>query len=221
MFELLKGFFDKFLGSAEKSKTGAAETSASEATANAFIGVKDIRGSILYTRTNEVFSFIKLQSVSMGLLSDSEKRTFIHTLTNELSSESKPFRLWAIPRPVDISVVLDEHMDLYNGCTVPEQKELLKKDISQLADFATSRKVIERQYFIIIWERYREEIEGDLLKRARDWVQKLGTCGVNAEVLSQEAIITLCNLYANPSYAHLEDAEYETTMPILANIQKE
>ena len=41
---------------------------------------------------------------------------------------------------------------------------------------------------------------------------------MNAEVLTQDAIMTLCNLFANPSYAHLEDNEYETSMPLLIGI---
>lgn len=155
----------------------------------------------------------------MGLLSDSEKNNFIRSITNELSSEHKPFRLLAIPRPVDISVLLDEYMDLYNECTIVEQKELLKKDIAQLAEFATSREVIERQYFIVLWEKYREEIEGDLLKRAKDWVHRFSESGVSAEILTQDAIMTLCNLFANPSYAHLEDTDYTTSMPLLAGLE--
>lgn len=202
-------------------KKQESENNIAEATANEFIGVKDIRGSILYTRSNEVFTYIKVQSVSMGLLSGEEKKIFIYTMTNVLSNETKPFRLLAIPRPVDISVLLDEYMDLYNNCTVPEQKELLKKDITQLAEFATSREVIERQFFIILWEKYREDIEGELLKRAKEWTEKLGECGVNAEVLTQDAIMMLCNLFANPSYAHLEDNEYETSMPLLVGMDKE
>ena len=84
MFEALKGL----LGKQEVN-----ESSAAEATANEFIGVKDIRGSILYTRSNEVFTYIKVQSVSMGLLSAEEKKTFINTMTNVISNETKPFRL--------------------------------------------------------------------------------------------------------------------------------
>ena len=193
----------------------------SQATANEFIGVKDIRGSILYTRTNDIFAYVKVQSVSMSLLSDTEKRVFVQSLTTELSSETKPFRLIAIPRPVDISIVLDEYIDIYNNCTTPSQKELLKKDIAQLADFATSREVIERQYYIVLWESMRDDAERDLFKRAHEWVQKLGSCGVNAEVLTQENIILLCNLFANPSYAHLEDTEYETSMPLLSGLGME
>lgn len=201
---------DKIFGSAKK-----ADVDAREATANEFISVKDIQGSILYTRTNEIFSYLKVQFISMGLLSETEKYLFVRNLTAEMSAETKPFRLLCLPRPVDISIVMDEYMELHASCTVPAQKKLLTQDINQLAEFATSGDVIERQYYIVLWEANREDAARDLLKRAAEWIGRFSACGVEAEILTQQAIIQLCNLFANPSYAHLEDTDYETTAPIL------
>ena len=42
-------------------------------TANEFINIKDIKGRILYTIDNHIFSYIRLWPISVDLLSDNEK----------------------------------------------------------------------------------------------------------------------------------------------------
>jgi len=60
-------------------------------TANEFINIRDIIGNYLYTRDGYVFMDIRLQPISVDLLSSREKDSLINTLTAKLSSETKPF----------------------------------------------------------------------------------------------------------------------------------
>lgn len=74
-------------------------------TAQQFINVKDIKDKILYSKDNHIFCYIKIHPVSIDLLSDNEKMNLCKNLAAELSGERKPYKFFAISRPVDISAL--------------------------------------------------------------------------------------------------------------------
>ena len=50
-------------------------------TANEFLNVKDIQGNFLYTKDNKIFAYLQIQSISLDLLSEREKKIKIKNLT--------------------------------------------------------------------------------------------------------------------------------------------
>lgn len=184
-------------------------------TAQDFINVKDIRGSILYGKDNTIFAYIKLAPISLDLLSENEKKTIMRRLTAELSTETRPFKFIGISRAIDISRLLHDLQDTYAQSEDMKQRHLLLEQVKYISDFATTGEVVERQFYIIIWSGIKDDAEQELLKRALELAQKFDSCGIQAEVADQNMIVQLCNLYANPSYGHLEDSNIEPTVPIL------
>ena len=187
-------------------------------TAQQFINVKDIKGRILYSKDNHVFCYIKIYPVSIDLLSENEKMNLCKSLSAELSSERKPFKFFAISRPVDISALIDEDMEIYAQSTDMVQKSLLSEEIGVYNHYALSGDVIERQFYLIIWEKMSEDAEITLIKRAKELISKLTACNVSAESIDAQQIIQLCNLFANPSYAHLESYDMNASIPILKEV---
>jgi hypothetical protein len=59
----------------------------------------------------------------------------------------------------------------YSG-THQQQKELLRHEMMEISNFATSGEVIERNFFILLWSRYKDGIEADLMKACQEMVQK-------------------------------------------------
>lgn len=189
-----------------------------ELTANAFLNVKDIKDKILYTKDNMVFCYVKLQPISLELLSEQEKVSFIKTLTSELSSEKKAFKFFMISRPVDISTIINDLSEVYAKTNNPVQKDLLKNNISVMNSFAMNGEVIERQFYAVIWEKLTDDSEKEIIKRANDLRNKFENSSIHAEIADQSTIIRLCNLYANPAYAHFEDTDIAPTIPIINRI---
>jgi len=197
-----------------KSKK-AITLSASEMTAQRFVNVKDVQGNVLYTKDNHVFAYIRLQPITVDLLSNNEKKVLLDNLTSELSTLDKPFKFFCISRPVDISKLIDEMMDLYVKSDDDLQRELLEQEMKVYQDFAMSGDVIERQFYVIIWDKWGEEACNELLKRAKDLVSKFRSCGITIELLKDEQIIQLCNQFTNPQYAFKEGTDVTPTIPSL------
>ena len=183
-------------------------------TAQQFINVKDIRDKFLYTRDGWVFVYLRLHAISIDLYSKSEKNILIKTLTAELSDLQYPFKFMALSRPVDISpliVEMSEQLKEAEG----KRKEILRQEILQMGGFALSGEIVERQFYLALWEKQEEGMERDLFKRAALLSEKFAVGNVACEVLGEKEIVRLVNLVHNPAYIHLEDMETAASIPLL------
>ncbi len=189
-------------------------------TANDFINIKDIKGSILYTLDNNIFSYIRLQPISIDLISPKEKRVLINTLTAELSSETKPFTFFAISQVVDMSKLKNSLYDVLNTTSNNIRRRLINDEIKKIANFALSGEIIERQFFVIVWEKLHEDSEMIIKRRATELAYKFQSCGVSAEVLNQNMIYHLVKLFAHPQSGHLDadDHDFNAAIPIIKGV---
>lgn len=211
---LLGGGFLLLFLRADKKRQPVSRDQATLKTAQEFINVKDIRDKFLYTRDGYVFLYIRLHSISIDLYSISEKNTLIRTLTAELSDIQCPFKFLAVSRPVDISPVIQEMTELLSEAG-KKQKELLKQEIVQMSGYALSGDIVERQFYLMIWEKQEEGCETDLQKVAALFCEKFSVGGVMSDILQEKEIVRLLNLVHNPAYAHLEEPDYKASIPLL------
>lgn len=197
----------------DKSK----KKSINKESANELINVKDIRDKFLYTNDNLIMTYFKIQPISIDLLSDREKRVLTKNLTAELSSEHRPFKFMGVSRPIDISPLLSEYTQLMTYATDRTQKTLLRNEILVMSEYAMSGEVVERQFYICLWEKYQEDAEKELTARVNEMIIKFEGAGIRCEVLFDQDIVRLCNLVNNPTYIHMENTSIEATIPILIN----
>lgn len=120
-----------------------------------------------------------------------------------------------VPRPADISSLIDEYQNIFSNTTNQKQKELLTKEMNSLNDFVLSGEEDERQIYIILWEEYEEGIERELLKRTMEFASKFESSGIKCDVLNKNKIVRLCNLVNNPAYTNIEDSSFDRSMPFL------
>lgn len=205
-----------FLKKARKSPQTEAESAAMQ-TAQQFINVKDIKDKYLYTRDRMVFIYLRIHAISIDLYSKSEKNVLIKTLTAELSDIQYPFKFMALSRPVDISPLITELGEMLKEAE-DKRKELLRQEILQMGGFALSGEIVERQFYIALWEKQEEGTERDLAKRASLLCEKFATGGVACDILTEKEIVRLLNLINNPSYTHLEDEETAASIPTLKGV---
>ena len=194
-----------------KKRTEAADE---RITANEFVNVKDIKGKYLYTRDNLILCYLKINPISIDLFSKGEKQQLIKQLTANMSGIQHPFKFLAVSRPVDITPLISE-LSAALATSDPKQKELLKQEILEMTTFALSGEVVERQFYIVLWENADEGAENDLLVKAKDMAGNFCDCGIGCEILEQQDIVRLCNLINNPAYMHLEDTDFTPSIPIL------
>jgi len=84
-----------------------------------------------------------------------------------------------------------------------------------MSSFALSGEVVERQLYIIVWDKAEEGSEKDLLMKAKDFADLFSDNGIGCDILEQQDIVRLCNLINNPAYMHLEDTDLAPSLPIL------
>jgi len=197
-----------------KKKPVANEENAAIQTAQEFINIKDIKDRYLYTKDGMTLIFLRLHSISIDLYSKSEKSVLIKQLTAELSDIQYPFKFMAVSRPVDISPLINDLTAMLKNSD-EKRKELLRQEILQMSSYALSGEIVERQFYISLWDKYEDGIEKDIYKRAALLAEKFTTNGIGCEVIGEKEIVRLINLVHNPSYVHLEDTETAASIPVL------
>ncbi|WDV44057.1 hypothetical protein PV797_11005 [Clostridiaceae bacterium M8S5] len=181
------------------------KTKKEENTAQDFINIIDIKDNFLYTKDGYIMSYFKIQPISIELLSEREKENLCNMLTAELSSIEELFKFLAISRPVDISKLLEEYTELLHNSTDQIQKTLLRKEIFEVNDYALSGDVVERQFYIVLWQKCNEGAESHLLKRTKEFMKRFDSCGINCTLLKEGEILGLCSLVNNSVYENGEE----------------
>ena len=201
-----------FMQKAEKDKYK--EKGADNTSANGFINVKDICGNFLYTLDGLIICYLKLTPISIDLYSRTEKRNIVKTLTAEMSATQFPFKFIAVSRPIDISPLLAE---LHNLLTTSDsvQRELLKAELTEMTNFALGGEIVERQFYIMLWDRELDGMDKELTGRARLFQEIFSSSRIPCTLLNQQEITRLCNLVNNPGYTHIEDSKIEAAIPLL------
>jgi len=184
-------------------------------TCNEELNIKDIKNNFLYTKDDNVMSYIKIQPLNLYLLSNKEQELIIRQLSAELSSEIKELKFFSIARPVDVGDLIEDLQEIANNCLNQIQKDLLKKHINETVRLTFTGEAVERQNFLIIAEPIGDYAEKDLLKRGMELVNKLANCNVKSEILEEQYIIQLCSGFTNMNFAFKEDSDYEDYMPII------
>ena len=197
-----------------KPKRTTSEEDTAMQTAQEYINVRDVKDKYLYTKDGLVLTFLRVHSISIDLFSKAEKKSLIKQLTAELSDIQYPFKFMAVSRPVDISPLITDMQSMLKNAD-DKRKELLRQEILQMSSYALSGEIVERQFYISVWEKYEDSVEKDLLKRVSLLAEKFTTNGVGCDILAEKEIVRLLNLVNNPSYTHLEDAEVFASIPTL------
>ena len=183
-------------------------------TAQEFINIKDINDKYLYTNEGNIMMYLRIDSISIDLYSKSEKEALMKSLTAELSEIQYPFKFIAVSRPVDISPIISNMQEMIKFSN-DSQKELLKKEIIEMNNFALSGDIVERQFYLVIWEKYQEGIEKEIYRKAMLLSEKFTINNIGCEILNQREIMRFINLINNPYYAHLEDSDFTKDIPII------
>ncbi|HEY5584154.1 MAG TPA: hypothetical protein VIK78_06645 [Ruminiclostridium sp.] len=202
----------------KKTVRGSKNKTQEEHTAQEFVNVKDITDKYLYTRDGNIFMYIRIYPISPDLLSAREKRTLTRQLTAELSAEAYKFGFIALSRPVDISPLVKEYSELLTESNDPIQKEILKNEMQAMSNYALSGEVVERQFYIKIWDKYSDGAENELQKRCFSLLGYFTSSNINGDILSEDEIIRLSNLVTNPAYVHIENTDVRAAMPIIESM---
>lgn len=207
------GIFFFFVEKSNK-KTYTLEEELSMKTAQEFINVKNIKDRFLYTMDGLTIMYVRLQSISIDLYSETEKQTLSRQLTTELSDITYSFKFMALSRPVDI-VPLIQTMTETSRMADDIRRSLLNDEIKYLSNFTVAEDIVERQFYVSIWDKTDQFNETELVKRANLLAEKYTSCGVSADIIGESEIIKLMNFIFNPAYTAVEDTDFKAAIPFV------
>ena len=175
---------------------------------NQFLNIKDIKGNYLYTLDEQVISFIKVNPMNIELLSDKELETKMDFASIEFSNEQFPYKIIVIPRAVDISDYIREQEELRNKLTNDVCIEIINNRIISTTEMIENKNIIENEFYIMIFDANKDNIEIELNKRANNWINRMKNCGLKSEILEERDIILLVKSFTIPEFARTEGTDY-------------
>lgn len=175
--------------------------------------VKNIVNGQVQTFDQKLMQYIRIYPISVDLYSEREKENLTRELTNQLSQiPGLAFRFLAVSRPVDISGVINEHQELLQEAKEEAQREILKKEIAELARFALEGDVVERQfYFRVTGNKEKRE---EMKKKVLDICRIFNDNKIDAKICDTYEVIKLGNMIAHPQYVHLEENSIDSLIPM-------
>lgn len=175
---------------------------------NEFLNIKDIKRNYLYTLDNQIMVFIKVNPINIELLSDSELERKMDSEAIEFSNEQYPYKIMVIPRAVDISEHIREQEQLKKKLDDDVCIEIINNRIIATMEIVENKNIIENEFYIMLYDNYRDNIEHELNKRVNSWINRLNNCELKCEVLEEREIILLMKSFTIPEFARTEGTDY-------------
>ena len=175
---------------------------------NEFLNIKDIKDNYLYTLDGQVILFIKVFPINMELLSDDELEVKMDANSIEFSNEQYPYKILVIPRAVDISEHIREQEELKKTLDDEVCIKIINNRIIATTEIVENKNIIENEFYIMIYENFKDNIENELNKRANNWIKRLKNCELKSEVLEERDIILLIKSFTIPEFARTEGTDY-------------
>ncbi len=131
-------------------------------TAQQYMNIKKFENGILYTEDNHIVALFKVEPVNINLLSELEIRSLIRSTTGHMSEIKFEYNLVASSKPADISLFEEALEDIKEGLDKHNEVdaikiELIKEEIDFVNKDLISSKVIEREFYFYINQKYSEK----------------------------------------------------------------
>ena len=168
---------------------------------NEFLNVKNIKENFLYTLDGQVIQFIKVEPINIELLTDDELESKMNFSSIEFSEEQQPYKILVIPRAVDISEHIEEQEELKRKIDDDVGIEIINNRIISTTEIVENKNIIENEFYIMIYDSNKYNIENELMKRANNWINRLKNCGYRSNLLYEREIILLIKSFTIPEFA--------------------
>ena len=171
------------MAKAKKSKSGFTED---------WLPVRAIQNNMIITRDNYKVTGVKITPRNIFILDPDTQNNVLIGLRNFYNTIDYEFWLVVADRPVDISVYMSQMQLLLNDTTSPAIRKLIIQDIEK-GDSFIRNNVVDTEYFFLFKGKDTELLQ----KQVRQMISGLGTCGLNASLISNEDLKLLLENFLN------------------------
>lgn len=178
-----------------------------------FMDAADIKGMFLYRKDGYILSYLRVYPFPISLMTRGEKRGKTDILTGYAKTNQTDFDYCTLPMEIDMDRYKQNIKDKYKQQTSIGKRNLLNMMMTQCAELIMNGNNFEHYHYIRIWKmgsmKNKKEVEDALWERITELEKWYTDIGVKCEILQEDEIIKLCNLYGNPLLASNITADYK------------
>ena len=181
-----------------------AKTSSSGFTED-WLPVRSIQNNMIITKDNQKVTGVKITPRNIFILDPGTQENILIGLRNFYNTIDYEFWLVVADRPVDISIYMSQMQLLLNETQSPAVRKLILQDIQKGETFI-SNNVCDTEYYFM----FKDKDADLLMKRVRQMINNLATCGLNASLISNSDLRLVLENFLNGG----NTTEFGTVMPV-------
>lgn len=191
-------------------KVGAIEVSSKKGNSTSgytedWLPLRAIQNNMIITRDNHKVSGVKITPRNIFILDPDTQNNILIALRNFYNTIDYEFWLVVADRPVDISVYMSQMQLLLNETRSPAVRKLIMQDIEKGETFMRNN-VVDTEYYLM----FKSKDADMLMKRVRQMINGLSTCGLNASLISNSDLRTVLENFLNGG----NTTQFGTVMPV-------
>ena len=170
-----------------------------------WLPIRSIQNNMIITRDNQKVTGVKITPRNIFILDPGTQENILIGLRNFYNTIDFEFWLIVADRPVDISVYMSQMQLLLNETNSPAIRKLIMQDIQKGERFI-SNNVCDTEYYFM----FKDKDADLLMKRVRQMITNLATCGLNASLISNSDLRLVLENFLNGG----NTSEFGTVMPV-------
>lgn len=170
-----------------------------------WLPIRGIQNNMIITRDNIKVTGVKITPRNIFILDRGTQENILLALRNFYNTIDYEFWLVVADRPVDISVYMSQMQLLLNDTHSPAVRKLIMQDIDKGEKFIRNNVVDTEYYFM-----FRGKDPDLLMKRVRQMINGLATCGLNASLISNSDLKLVLENFLNGG----NTTQFGTVMPV-------
>ena len=170
-----------------------------------WLPIRSIQNNMIITRDNQKVTGVKITPRNIFILDPGTQENILIGLRNFYNTIDFEFWLIVADRPVDISVYMSQMQLLLNETQSPAVRKLIMEDIQKGETFIRNN-VCDTEYYFM----FKDKDADLLMKRVRQMINNLATCGLNASLISNSDLRLVLENFLNGG----NTSEFGTVMPV-------
>ena len=170
-----------------------------------WLPIRGIQNNMIITRDNIKVTGVKITLRNIFILDRGTQENILLALRNFYNTIDYEFWLVVADRPVDISVYMSQMQLLLNDTHSTAVRKLIMQDIDKGEKFIRNNVVDTEYYFM-----FKGKDPELLMKRVRQMINGLATCGLNASLISNSDLKLVLENFLNGG----NTTQFGTVMPV-------
>ena len=188
----------------KKKKSDVVELTRQEETANDLVNVRDIKDIFLYTKNNYIIAYLSLSNINIDLLSEDELEILTQRQAMSFEGDRDNFDYFSLPSQVNLDPTKEYYKQKHQETDDLGKRKGLNLMLQEVTYLSSNGENFEHRHYIKIWKMIGSNLKDtqkELNIRINEFRERYMDAGIICEILRENEIIKMCNLFGNPQQA--------------------